>query len=98
MRQEREAAVEAKLRDEMTRRGCLCYKWVSPGNTGVPDRIIITPRGDVILVELKTERGRLSAVQKAQIRQLRAHGIETWVLYGAEDVARFIENYDRERR
>ena len=94
MKQEREATVEARLRDEMTRRGCLCYKWVSPGNTGVPDRIIITPRGEFILIELKTERGRLSAVQKTQIRQLRAHGVETWVLYGAEDVARFIKNYD----
>ena len=98
MQTKREATVEAKLRDEMTRRGCLCYKFVSPGNNGVPDRMIITPEGEVIFIELKTERGRLSAEQKAQIRRLRDHGTTVTVLYGAEDVNCFIQHYDSTRR
>lgn len=98
MQSKREATVEAKLRDEMTRRGCLCYKFVSPGNNGVPDRIVITPGGGLFFIELKTERGRLSAEQKAQIRRLREHGQTVFVLYGAEDVACFIQHYDSTRR
>lgn len=97
MRQEREAAVEAKLRDEMTRRGCLCYKFVSPGNNGVPDRMIVTPDGDVFFIELKTERGRLSAEQKAQIRRFRDHGVIVFILYGTEDVDGFVRHYDSVR-
>ena len=98
MRQEREAVIEAKLRDEMTRRGCICYKFVSPGNNGVPDRMIITPEGEVVFIELKTERGRLSAEQKAQIRRLRDHCMTVFVLYGAEDVDSFIKHFDSLRR
>ena len=94
MQNKREAAVEAKLRDEMTRRGCLCYKFVSPGNNGVPDRMIITPHGEVYFIELKTERGRLSPEQSAQIRRLREHGMSVYVLYGAADVEQFILQYD----
>ena len=98
MQSQREAAIEAKLRDEMTRRGCICYKFVSPGNNGVPDRMIITPDGEVIFIELKTERGRLSAEQKVQIRRLRDHCMTVFVLYGAEDVDSFIKHFDSLRR
>ena len=98
MQSQREADIEAKLRDEMTRRDCLCYKFVSPGNDGVPDRIIITPDGEAIFIELKTERGRLSARQKAQIRRLRDHCMTVFVLYGAEDVDSFIKHFDSLRR
>jgi hypothetical protein len=94
----REAAVEARLRDEMTRRGCVCYKFVSPGNNGVPDRMIIAPHGEIIFIELKTERGRLSASQKAQIRRLRDHGATVYVLYGADDVDSFLRHFDSTRR
>lgn len=31
-----ESAIEQRLVREVTRRGGLCYKWVSPGASGVP--------------------------------------------------------------
>ena len=44
--------------------GGKAYKWVSPGNNGVPDRIVILPRKVPVFVELKTEFGSLTALQK----------------------------------
>ena len=78
----RESAIERRLRLELGRMGCLFYKFVSPGNNGVPDRIVITPGGHALFVELKTEHGRLSPVQLRQIKRLEDHGAAVFVVYG----------------
>lgn len=60
---------ENKLRRKIRALGCgaVCLKFVSPGYTGVPDRIILLPGGHVIFVELKqpgkVERERQRYVQ-----------------------------------
>ena len=54
-----EKEIERRMVQMVKQRGGLCYKFVSPSNPGVPDRIIITPDGKIIFVELKTEIGRL---------------------------------------
>ena len=56
----------------------------------MPDRIVITPGGRVIFVELKTERGELSDIQRYQIGRIRDHGQDVRVLYGKDDVDRFV--------
>ena len=60
----KESRIESRLVRMVRDRGGLCYKFVSPGNPGVPDRIVITPAGRTVYVELKTEVGRLAAIQK----------------------------------
>lgn len=72
-------------------RGGLCYKWVSPGTTGVPDRIVILPGGRTVYVELKTEIGRLSEIQKYIHAELRKRGADVRTLYGLDQVKAFIE-------
>lgn len=42
---------------------CLYLKFVSPGHAGVPDRMILTPSGHVIFVELKQEGKKLRPLQ-----------------------------------
>lgn len=65
----RENYYENKLRRKIRALGCgaVCLKFVSPGYTGVPDRIILLPGGRVIFVELKqpgkVERERQRYVQ-----------------------------------
>ena len=88
----REATVERSFRDRLRKAGCLVYKFVSPGNDGVPDRIVITREGLVIFVELKTERGELSDIQNYQIGRIRDHGQDVRVLYGKDDVDRFVSD------
>ncbi len=86
-----EAAIEARLTNEVRKRGGLCYKFTSPGNPGVPDRIIITPEGRTIYIELKTEIGRLAKIQKWQIEQMQARGCDVRVLKGLDQVKAFLE-------
>ena len=87
----RESKIEARLVTLVRQRGGLCYKFVSPGNPGVPDRIVITPGGRTWYVELKNERGRLSAVQKWQHEQLRRRGAQVRTLKSIEQVIAFVE-------
>lgn len=86
----KESAIEAKLTRLVRDRGGLCYKFVSPGNPGVPDRIVITPLGRTIYVELKTEAGRLAAIQKWQHEEMRKRGAEVRTLKGLEQVKEFV--------
>lgn len=91
----REQEIEQKLREAIKRMGGRAYKFISPGNVGVPDRIVIMPGRQVIFVELKTEVGRLTPVQKAQIGYLEGMGQDVRVLYGMNDVERFINELAR---
>ena len=52
-----ERDIERALVGMVKRHGGLCYKFVSPGNPGVPDRIVLLPGGRVIFVETKRPRG-----------------------------------------
>lgn len=85
----REKTVEKKLTDGVKKLGGRSYKFISPGNSGVPDRIVICD-GKIFFVELKTETGRLSALQKIQIDRLKKLGAKVLVLYGEEDVNKFL--------
>lgn len=87
----KESAIESKLVRMVRDRGGLCYKFVSPGNPGVPDRIIITPDGRSVYVELKTEIGRLANIQKWQLEEMRKRGADVRVLRGLEEVKGFVE-------
>lgn len=87
----RESSIESKLVRMVRERGGLCFKFVSPGNPGVPDRIVITPTGRTVYVELKTEVGRLAAIQKWQHDELRKRGADVRTLKGVEQVKAFVE-------
>ena len=80
-----ESRIEAKMRKVIRRFGGRFYKWVSPGESGVPDRIAITPEGRIVFVELKTLTGRASELQKEQARRLRECNCEVAHVYGWED-------------
>lgn len=50
---------------------CLYLKFVSPGHAGVPDRIILTPGGHVVFVELKQAGKELRPLQVYWQKTLR---------------------------
>lgn len=64
-----ERDVERYLIKECEKRGWLCWKFVSPGRRGVPDRIVIRP-GGVAFVEVKRKGGRISPLQIRRIEEL----------------------------
>lgn len=91
-----EAEVERKFVNLVKERGALCYKFVSPGNPGVPDRILILPDGRVMFVEMKSAVGRTKKLQDYQLEKLSRQGVPTFVLRGMDDVKKFIEETFRE--
>ena len=89
----RERDVEKVLVDEVRRLGGRAYKWTSPGNAGVPDRIVIMPGHRPIFVELKADGGTLSALQLVQIKRLKELKQPVEVVYGLSGVKKFFEKY-----
>lgn len=70
-----ESSIEARLKKEIENSipGAKCLKFVSPGFTGIPDRIILLPHGRMAFAELKRpgqkEKQRQLFVQ-ARLRRL----------------------------
>ncbi len=85
-----EKDVEKLLVQEVMKRGGRAYKWVSPGNAGVPDRIVIFRNRHPIFVEIKVDRGRLTKLQEVQIRRLESLGQTVFVARGASGVRELI--------
>lgn len=92
----RESELERILVEEVRKAGGRAYKWISPGNDGVPDRIIFFPDGEVYFVELKTDTGKLSPQQKIQLARLKDLGQRTTVVRGTEGLIRFFRETGRE--
>lgn len=86
----KESYIESYLVRKVKEKKGLCLKFVSPGNPGVPDRIIITPDGRTIYVELKTEVGRLAKIQRWQRSEMEKRGADVRVLYGMDAVKEFL--------
>lgn len=86
----KESQIESYMVRKVKEHGGLCYKFVSPGSPGVPDRLIILPDGRTIFVELKTEVGRLANIQKWQRSEMEKRGADVRVLYGLDAVKEFL--------
>lgn len=81
-----EKEIEKKLVEGVQKISGFCFKWVSPGKDGVPDRIILLPEGKIIFAELKTEKGNLTRRQDFMIKLIRTLGFDVRVLYGMPQV------------
>lgn len=85
-----ETEVEKLLTSEVKKLGGTAFKFVSPGCTGVPDRLICLPNGSTWFAEVKTATGKLSARQRVVVDRLARLKQKVIVLYGKEDVQQFI--------
>jgi hypothetical protein len=92
----RESDIEKVLVSEVRKLGGRAFKWVSPGNDGVPDRIVIFPDKVPVFVELKTDTGKLSALQAIQIKRLKDLGQAVEVVKGINGLSQFFQDYGYE--
>lgn len=86
----RESSLEKKFRESVERIGGLAPKWVSPGNRGVPDRIVILPDGRTAFVELKAPGRPLQPLQRKWKRTLEQLGHKHFKIDSEDDIERFI--------
>lgn len=82
-----EKDVERALVGMVKRHGGLCLKWVCPGWSGVPDRIILLPGGRVIFAETKRPKGgEVRKIQTWWHQQLRRLGFRVWLVRNRDDI------------
>ena len=77
----RESEIEQYLVWHVEMAGGLAYKFASPNQRGVADRIVCLPDGSTWFVELKAPRGRLSELQKmfaAEMKVLKQNYVCLW--------------------
>ena len=86
----REKDIESKLRNEIKKLGGIAYKFTSPGNNGVPDRIVLLPGGVIKFVELKRPGGKTSKLQDMQIARIRNLGFDVRVIDNTDRLDDFI--------
>ena len=87
---ELEKDIEARLRTMVEKKGGLCLKWVCPGWSGVPDRIVLMPKGRVYFVETKRPKGgRLSKLQQWWEDKLTDLGFHVSIIWDQEDLDYF---------
>lgn len=90
-----EKELEAKLVKGVEQLGGLCLKWVCPGNSGVPDRIVLLPGGHVLFVELKRPgKNGLDPLQKVWKRTLSRKGFRVGVVNSEDTLRAALEAFE----
>ncbi len=87
----RENEIETKLVKAVKARGGVCWKFVSPGTAGVPDRIVLMQSGRIAFVEVKAPGEKPRPLQRVRIKLLRRLGFKVYVLDGAEQIGGIID-------
>lgn len=78
----RERDVEGYLARRLDELGLDCMKFSPDLKNGMPDRIVLLPRREVLWVELKKpEGGRIAELQKYQHAKLEAAGHEVVIVW-----------------
>jgi Holliday junction resolvase len=71
-----EQQIQSKKIKELEEQGYYVIKLTKTNKNGIPDLIAIPQGSDVLFIEVKTQKGRLSALQKYRIKELENYGIK----------------------
>ncbi|MFN2746956.1 VRR-NUC domain-containing protein [Bacillus sp. z60-18] len=86
----KESQIERFLKREVEKYGGKAMKFVSPGLSGVPDRLVLFPGGKAVFAEMKAPGEQLRPLQEKRKRDLEALGFEVHVLDSCESVKAFV--------
>lgn len=90
-----EKEIEQHLVKRVKEIGGRAYKFVSPGNSGVPDRMVCLPGGRIIFVELKATGETPRPLQVLQQNRLRDLGNTVYTFDSKELIDSFIEFFKK---
>ena len=87
----RENEIEAKLVAAVKIVGGVCWKFTSPGTSGVPDRIVLMPSGRIGFVEVKAPGETPRPLQCLRIRTLQRLGFKAFVLDSLDQIGGILD-------
>ena len=86
MRKVLESVVEKYLAKRCEEHGWMCLKFDPSRRIGMPDRLILLPGGRCVWVELKTDGGRLTEIQRYRHGEIAALGHDVRVVWSKAEV------------
>lgn len=86
----KESGAEKYLVKEIKKLGGKAYKFTSPANNAVPDRLIVLKGFPITFVEMKDVGKGPRPLQASEITFLRSQGAQVYVVRGKEEAIQFI--------
>lgn len=89
----KESTIERYFTSKVKEKKGLALKLVSPSMVGLPDRMILLPRGQIFFVELKATGKKARLLQEAVHRKLRNLGFAVYVIDSKEKGEEVLKKY-----
>lgn len=92
----REKQIEQKLVKAVKAAGGMCPKLVCPGTDGMPDRLVLMPKGRIGFVEVKAPGKEPRPLQVKRHRELFVLGFPVYVLDDPDEIPIILEAIRKE--
>ena len=86
-----EKYIERKLTEKVRKSGGLAFKFVSPGASGVPDRLVLLPGGVIFFAELKSLGKKMRPLQIRQKEKIERLGFKVFCIDSVEGIDEALE-------
>lgn len=86
-----EKIIEQKLVKVVKAMGGIAPKFVSPSFDGMPDRLVLLPKGKIAFVEVKAPNKTPRPLQTARHEMLRRLGFKVYVLDKVDEIGGIID-------
>lgn len=86
-----EKTIEQKLVKEVKALNGLCLKLSCPGFAGMPDRLILLPKGKIGFVEVKRQGEKARPLQVSRHKLLKRLGFKVFILDSKNQINKIIE-------
>lgn len=93
----REKDIEKILIRKVKTRGGLALKFISPNVNGVPDRLVLLPKGKIAFVELKAPRKKMRPLQIKRKNQLESLGFLVYCIDRNDQIEGVIDEIEKSR-
>jgi hypothetical protein len=87
----KEKTIEQKLVSAVKTMGGIAPKFTSPGFDGMPDRLVLLPKGNIAFVEVKRYGEKPRPLQVARHGLLRRLGFKVYVLDDAKEICKILK-------
>jgi len=81
-----EKTLERHLVAHIKSLGGIAYKFTSPNNKAVPDRLVLLPNGRVLFVELKAPNKKPTKLQALEHKKIQSLGFTVLVIDNKESI------------